>query len=158
MILQYKPTYFKIEELVSEKTLLDCGEARCWWLFDSRILEAADLLREQFGVTIVNDWHTGGKFKDSGYRVPTYSRYSITSQHSNGRALDLKFKRHTADEVREGIIADRERYHMITGLEMGVNWVHIDCRNYDGLFQFYPAKQTKGKKTKENKDRVRDLR
>ncbi len=154
----YKPNYFTIEELVSKDALDKYGEARCWWLFDERILRAADLLREEHGAMVINNWKSGGNFSHSGFRIPKYDKYSLTSQHSHGRGLDLKPKRVSVDDVRESIIEDRERYHMITGLEMEVNWVHIDCRNYDGLFKFYPYKQKQGKKAASNKDKVRDLR
>ena len=153
----YQPFYFTIEELVSKDTLNMSGESRCWWLMDDRILRAADLLREEFGAMVVNDWSRGGNFNNSGLRTPKYNRYSLTSQHSHGRALDLKPKRVTPDEVREAIIRDRDRYHMITGIEMEVNWVHIDCRNFEGLFQFYPPKAT-GKSKKNQKEPLRDLR
>lgn len=153
----YEPFYFTIEELVSRGTLSTYGESRCWWLLDARILKAADLLREEFGAMIVNNWNRGGEFSHSGYREPLYSRYSQTSQHAHGRALDLKPKRATPDEVRDAIIQDREKYHMITGIEMSVNWVHIDCRNFEGLFKFYPPKKP-GRTPNNFKKPIYDLR
>lgn len=153
----YEPKYFKIEELVSRDALDKYGESRCWWLLDDRILRAADLLREDFGSITINNWNAGGHYSYSGFRIPKYDRYSVTSQHSHGRALDLHPKRCTPDEMREKIIEDRERYHMITGLEMAVNWVHIDCRNYEGLFKFYPPK-AKGRPFKGEMELQRDLR
>lgn len=156
----YQPFYFTIEELVSKDALDKYGESRCWWLMDSRILKAADLLREEFGAMVVNDWSRGGKFNNSGFRLPKYDRYSMTSQHSHGRALDLKPKRVTVDEVRNAIIENRERYSMITGIEMGVSWVHIDCRNFDGLFKFYPKGAGVGRPVKGTKKKklIKDLR
>ena len=155
--MRYEPKYFAIEELVPKDALDKYGEARCWWMFDERILMAADLLREDFGALVCNDWNRGGKFSHSGFRIPKYDRYSITSQHAHGRALDLKPKRCTAQKLREAILADRDRYSMITGLEMEVSWLHIDCRNYDGILKFYPPK-AKGRPKKGEMDLTRDLR
>ena len=156
--MRYEPKYFAIEELMPLDAVDKYGESRCWWLMDDRILKAADLLREDFGAMVINNWNVGGNYSNSGFRVPKYDRYSITSQHSHGRALDMKPKRCSVDEIRIAIIEDRARYGAITGLEMGVSWLHIDCRNTEELFQFYPYKQAVGKKSKANKDLVRDLR
>ena len=46
------------------------------------------------------------------------------------------------DKVRAEIIANptREEFEHITAIELGVPWLHIDCRNYskarNGLLQF----------------------
>lgn len=155
--MRYEPKYFSIEELVPHDALDKYGEARCWWLMDDRILKVADLLREDFGALVCNNWSTGGNFSHSGFRIPKYDRYSVTSQHAHGRALDLKPKRCTAQDMREAIMQDRERYGVITGLEMDVSWLHIDCRSYDGLLKFYPPK-AKGRPKKGEMELPRDLR
>ena len=134
----YKPKYFSIEELVAPETLEQHREARCWLMFDDRILRAADIIREDFGPMIVNNWATGGDSTQSGYRESWMKYYSPTSQHSFGRALDMLPQQSMLADIQRKIRTDRERYALITGLEQGegVTWLHIDCRNNSNLQMF----------------------
>lgn len=111
-------------------------------LIDNRIINAAQGLCDVFGAAVCNDWIAGGARNESGLRIPEHDNFSITSQHTYGRALDLVFKQYTAFEVRNYI-----RKHWlelgIYGIETNVNWVHIDVRPIHGrlihLHQFKPA-------------------
>ena len=134
----YKPKYFKIEELVAPETLEQHGENRCWLMFDDRILRAADIIREDFGPMIVNNWATGGDRTQSGYREHWMQYYSPTSQHSFGRALDMLPQQAMLAEIQRKIRTNRDRYSFITGLEQGegITWLHIDCRNNSNLQMF----------------------
>ena len=132
----YKPKHFVIQELVSIETLEQYGEPKCWLLFDERILKAADLIRDEFGPMTVNNWHIGGDRTQSGYREKWMKHYSPTSQHSFGRALDMIPTRSGVDAIRRAIRTNREMYGMITGLELNVPWLHIDCRNNTNLQMF----------------------
>lgn len=134
----YKPHYFGIEELVDNHTLQKFGEARCWLMFDDRILKAADIIREDFGRMVVNNWMQGGNRTESGLRVPGMKHFRATSQHAFGRALDMIPLDADLESIQIAITSDRERYGLITGLEIGdsVTWLHIDCRNNTNLQRF----------------------
>ena len=136
----YIPKYFKLHELFP-KSMMGIPEKFLWIHFDPRILHAADLLREEFGKTIVNNWKSGGPWQYCGFRPWNCSEGALYSQHKFGRALDLHFENATAEEVRRSIINKRGTYSMITCIEMDISWVHIDCRNYDGLLFVYPQKE-----------------
>jgi len=126
----YKPKYFCIEELVPPDVFGQRGE-KAWELLDERILKAADLLREEFGSITVNNWGWGGDFAESGLRIPNCTYYHTFSQHSYGRALDLKFRHAEPEDVRQYILMnEHEDFNgMIGGMELGTpTWVHIDCR------------------------------
>jgi hypothetical protein len=138
--MRYRCKWFVIEELVDKETLEKFGEDRCWNLFDDRLLMAADIIREDHGPMIVNNWHVGGSRTESGLRVPGMKHFSPTSQHTYGRALDSILVKAELEAVQIDIVTDRDRYHMITGLEVGpdVTWLHIDTRNSDRLIKFTP--------------------
>ena len=125
----YKCRYFKIIELVPESLYTKRG-MQCWDLFDDRILRAADRVREIIGLPmIVNDWHKGGIRTDSGYRVANSVIGAVYSQHKYGRALDMVCPKMRAQAVRDRVLVDPVCNGLITCIEDGVEWLHIDCRN-----------------------------
>lgn len=144
----YQCKYFTIKELVSPKVYNKRGD-KAWQLFDIRALKMIDLLREHFGECVINDWSWGGEFKQSGFRTIWTKWWRMFSQHTFGRAFDMKFKDHTAFEVRKVLTEQWETkfkrlfnaigIYSIT-LEEGksVTWVHIDIRNAkEGVNIFY---------------------
>ena len=68
----------------------------------------------------------------SGLRTADSPYFSVTSQHSFGRAVDIIFKDISAEEVRQSMLKNESKwlsiYPYIT-LEDDVNWTHIDVRN-----------------------------
>ena len=135
----YKCKHFIIEELVSSQTFKDRGD-KAWQLLDDRILITLDRLREKYGSMTVNNWKWGGDREWSGLRTAESSYFSKYSQHSFGRAVDVIFKDVTAEEVRQEFLAnkDDEAFEFINSTELGVSWLHIDCRNVERIFSFYP--------------------
>lgn len=145
----YRPKYFKIQELVDHPTYERRGE-KAFELLDERALMMLDEVREHFGkpVTVNNwAWNPNG-FNYRGFRAHDCPVGASLSQHKLGRAFDFDVQGMTADEVRTEIIRARKeegKFKYIGGLELGVNWVHMDCRNtergmdqYGGIFAFYP--------------------
>ncbi|NDO73080.1 D-Ala-D-Ala carboxypeptidase family metallohydrolase [Shewanella sp. SE1] len=137
----YECKHFKIYELVDRQTYTDRGD-RAWQLFNPRLLELLDQLRELFDAPItVNTWKWGGQFENRGLRTSASPYYRPYSQHSFGRAVDFDVRGLSADQARERIIewfnAGLLEVDSIT-LELGVNWVHLDIRNANGLNTFYP--------------------
>ena len=127
----YKCTNFKPEELVDKQTF-DRFKGDVWFLFNQRALIALDGIRNYFhSSVIVNNWHSGGNLQYRGFRTKESQNWSQYSQHSLGNAFDLDVIGMTADEVREAIIKNKDDvyFYLITCLEMGINWVHFDCRN-----------------------------
>lgn len=132
-----KAKYFKIEELVDKKTFNIRGE-RAWQLIDDRLIYSIDSLREKFGKITINNWNSGGDREWSGLRTvdsPYYSRYS---QHTFGRAADLLFSNADVEEVRKYILANKDLFPYITGVELGTSWLHIDIRNATQYYTFNP--------------------
>lgn len=135
--MTYKCEYFKIHELVPPKVYEQRGE-KAWELMDDRILRTADLLREEFGAAIINNYKHGGDREWSGLRTSDSPWFSPYSQHSFGRAIDIIFKDVGADEVRQYIL-DNPKYFLlryINAIELGTSWLHLDCRNTDRIKTF----------------------
>jgi len=143
--MYYIPEYLGLHEVLPQDTYLyyEGRREKAWRLFDPRILWTADRLRELYGPVYVNNWFWGGPNQWGGWRPGNCPKGAKFSQHKFGRALDLKFKNTTAEEVRADIRANNDRpapgaFRHITCIEKGVSWLHIDCRNYDGLLIVTP--------------------
>ncbi len=131
---------FTIKELVPPDVYAARGDASVQ-LIDIRIVNVAQWLREKTGKPIViNNWSSGGQYKESGLRSFETSTGARWSQHKYGRALDMKVKGMNAESVRQLI-----RDNWDTLKEIGLSciekstptWVHIDCRytNSDSLLE-----------------------
>jgi len=125
-----KPRWFRLEELVPRSIFEARGDA-AWELLDARALATLDELRDRFGPIVVNDWHAGGRFDESGLRGP-YSRTGASfSQHRFGRAFDCKFKDVTPSDVHAYVRAHAAEFPHLTTLEQleaTPSWVHFDVR------------------------------
>ena len=132
-----KSKYFKIHELLPQHIYQEYKD-KGWKFIDARIIESIDTLKEHFnlGTMTINNYYWGGDRKWSGLRTPKSPYYSETSQHSFGRAVDIIFSEYTAEEARNYIINNPDKFPHIKGIELGVSWLHIDTRNEDKLVLF----------------------
>lgn len=128
----YIPEHFELQELVPRHVYQDRG-MQGWELLDPLLLETIDVIRNQFGPAIINNWATGGNREWSGLRTQESPYGSQYSQHRFGRAADMLFSNVTVHEAREYIIANPDRFPLITGIEKDVDWLHIDVRNTLGV-------------------------
>lgn len=150
----YKCKYFKIHELVDQKTYENTPEWKLWLLFDDRLLKTIDFIREALGQPItINNWKWGGDRQWSGYRPPNTPYYSQFSQHSLGRAVDMVFSNISAQEVRDklkDLINNGKLDHIALSFTFeesksyrdtkrdALKWCHLDLRsNYKGYNEFY---------------------
>ena len=100
-------------------------------MLDRELVKGDQLLRDQFGAVTINNWWDEGPRQWSGIRTEESPNFSLTSQHSFGRASDKLFSLATAEEVRE-YIKDHWLDLGITCIEDGVSWVHTDVRWWQG--------------------------
>jgi len=131
----YKCRHFDIEELVPPHVYDERGY-KAWELLDERLLITIDQLRDSLGAATINNYRWGGDRKWSGLRTPESKVYRPYSQHTFGRAVDMLFSKVTAEEARRHILTNKNRYPYIFALELGVSWLHIDCRNCQRIFTF----------------------
>lgn len=109
-------------------------------LIDQSLVKADQMLRDEFGAVTINNWWDGGTRAWSGLRLPESPDYSLTSQHTYGRASDKLFEKYGAQQVRD-FIAKNWKQLGITCIEANVSWVHSDVRfvqNQSNLLIVYP--------------------
>jgi len=141
--MDYIPKFFQPYELVPKETYerFENSLYRIWWMFDSRVLFTADVIRQRYGKMVANTWFWGGIHQFRGWRPGDCGVGAEFSQHKNGRALDLIPIETTAKKIREDIKkGDDLLLKYITCIEEGefINWLHFDCRNHKGLLIVTP--------------------
>lgn len=132
-----KSKHFKIHELVSKDLYQLKGES-AWRYVPHDLIIAIDTIKERFpkGTMTINNYEWGGSRQWSGLRTPDSSYFSFTSMHSFMMAIDAVFSDYSAEEVRQDILSTPSAYPTIRGLELGISWLHIDCRNTEELVTF----------------------
>jgi len=131
---------FLLQEFVP-KEFWNLHKEKSLWAIDERIIIMAQQIRDDFNSTItINNWCYGGTRNESGLRVPESKNYNPRSQHTYGRAVDIVSVHYSAEEMRQHIFKNPEKYEHITAIELDVNWLHIDCRytNQKQIFKFKP--------------------
>jgi hypothetical protein len=129
---------FVLQEFICPEIYNAWGEKSIQFI-DFNIIMFAQRLRDKYGKPLViNNWHTGGKYKDSGLRRFNSKTGAKMSQHRFGRAVDIKIllANGTIDpkggeRLREfvkknylGMFSD-----IITTIEADTEgWLHADCR------------------------------
>lgn len=131
--MRYRPSNFIIQELVPPSIYQARGE-RSWELLDARALLSLQALRDRFGPLTVNNWHSGGTYKESGLRSFSTGTGAAYSQHKFGRAFDCKFKNATPRQVCEYVLAHTDEFPHITTIEnpdATPTWFHFDVRDHN---------------------------
>ena len=130
----YKCVYFKIEELVSPKVYNSVANKELLWLlFDERLLKTIDAIRNYLNEPIaINTWHSKGDREQCGFR-DDINTGALLSQHRYGRAVDMLIKSVSGatgyNALRQKIIANKDKFPYIKGLENNINWLHVDVGN-----------------------------
>ena len=134
---------FVLQELVNPEVFNEFGELSIWFI-DTKMIAVIEkvraLVREEDNdaVILINNWHKGGQFRDSGYRDPNAKIGAFRSQHKLGKAFDLKVLGGLTNKRLYEIILENKAELISLGLTtlediaMTATWVHIDCR-YTGL-------------------------
>ena len=128
--------YFKAHELVDPVTYKKFGE-KSFRFIDKRVISVLTFLRDYYKQPItVNDYMFGGKYKESGLRIPSLFYYKPHSCHSSGRAVDIKVKGVSAVDVQRDIlnvIYDEVKVMGLTAIEKDTpTWTHISVSDFDG--------------------------
>jgi len=125
--------YFDVRELVDQNTFKALS-VNAAWLIDPNIVRILDLLREKLGApVIVNNWHTGGPFKSSGFRSMSDKTGAMFSQHRRGCAADVKSAGRKPADLLAIINANFEEFKAaglttIEDVNFTPTWLHLDCR------------------------------
>lgn len=146
--MTYKCEYFDIRELVSPSVYEAKGD-RCWRWFDPVALKGLDKLREKFGPLTINNWHSGGDRKYSGFHMKGEYNRSEFSGHRMWGSFDLIPVRLSPKKMRIDLLGDEPTqnavrpviigFEEITELEYNINWFHVRfCSNIDGVLVYKP--------------------
>ena len=130
---------FILQEFVPPDVFAQFGDKAAWFI-DPKVVAIAQWLRDHTGKSVtVNNWHTGGQYKESGLRSFLTRTGAAYSQHKFGRAADIKILGMGGAEMRK-IVDDNSAALMELGLttvELDTpTWLHVDCR-YTGLTSIF---------------------
>lgn len=132
--MSYRPKHFTIQELVAPNIYDDFGD-KAWDMLDPKLLRALDKLREKFGAITVNNWRTGGPYKESGLREQSTKTGAPKSAHKRGMAADCKPFECTVHEVYAYILENPHEFPEIRRVENITHtptWLHIDTVDHPG--------------------------
>lgn len=146
----YKCKYFKIQELVCPHVYEKYGD-KSWEFFNEEFLKDLDIVREVLRVPIIiNNWSTGGKYRESGNRCQFCSivakkivnKELNMSMHNLYQAFDLKPKGLEIKKAVEIIMDNVHRFRAIKRIEnpdYTPTWLHIDAKGHNkGIKIFNP--------------------
>lgn len=124
---------FDIKEFVSKATF-DRNGADSVKLIDPKIIELAEFLRRYFGAPVtINNWHTGGRFEQRGFRDFDSGVGGQGSQHRLGKAFDCNIKGYTIQQLHKAIMKDQATFfnaglRRIESIEDAPTWLHCDIK------------------------------
>jgi len=101
---------------------------------DPKIVIVAQWIRDQLGKPVtINNYATGGKYKESGLRDVNTTTGAKRSAHKEGKAIDIKVKGMTAKEVYEFCLANSDTLYAmgireIEDQRFTATWVHLSTR------------------------------
>ena len=130
----YRPRNFILQELVPPSIFERMGEG-AWNLLNEDALRSLQALRDTFGALVVNNWHKGGAYKESGLREANTTTGAPRSAHKRGEAFDCKPQRCSVREVFDYIVANPSEFPLIRRLEdiaYTPTWLHFDVVAHGG--------------------------
>ena len=135
----YIPRYFELYELLPpelytyDMMVSEAARERGFAnYFDRKLLETIDVVREIIGLPLIcNTWFQDGNRKNCGYRTKTCAVGVENSQHKLGKAVDLICHKMSAEEMRQKIKENEDKLPYPIRIEDGVNWLHIDTKEFN---------------------------
>ncbi len=125
---------FRLEEFVP-KEIYEKYKDQSIWFSRPEVINLAQSIRDYFGRPMtINNWHSGGKFNERGFRLPDSKIGAKLSQHKLAGAIDFTIDGISPDEVRSSILENPKRFldEGLTTIEDGSytpTWTHVDVRN-----------------------------
>lgn len=129
--------HFKTQELVPRE-VYEILEEDSLKLFDPKVLELLDNIREILGVPLIcNNWEWGGSRNYCGYRQPSCLIGAKKSAHKQGKAFDLISIKMSAAEMREMLSKNQDKLLYPIRVEKyegdkEISWLHFDILDTKG--------------------------
>lgn len=127
---------FYLDEFI-QPTIYKRFKGKSIWFLDIRLIRIAQLLRDITDKPVtINNWYTGGRYKDSGLRMLSGGIGAKYSQHRYGRAIDVKVEGLTIPQLLDVIVDNEEAFRnvgltTIEDIKYTPTWMHLDVRYSD---------------------------
>jgi hypothetical protein len=131
--------HFEIHEFVDPVTFAELGDKSIEKV-DKKLPPIAELLRAKTGKpVIINNWHSGGQYHESGTRrddTATGAKKSAHKMKPICEAIDCKVVGMTAAEVHAVVLANEEEFYdagvrQMEDLSFTPTWTHLATRGAD---------------------------
>lgn len=144
--IMHMSKYFKIYDLVSKNLYESYLEKNLWQVFDERAILTLDMLWEQYGKFVINDWKNGGEYQFRGLRLSE----DLFDQHRLGKAFICKFYNVPTFVVKQDTINYKyECFRYITTIGSDIFSYYFDTRNNkDGLTVLKLENENRGESLK----------
>lgn len=114
---------------------------------DKRLIDIAQYIRDTTGLPVtINNYATGGQYKESGLRSATTTTGAKKSAHKEGKAIDVKISGLSgkmmylwAKEHQEELYALGVR--QIEHYSLTPTWLHLSTRGHEGMIQIIDLKK-----------------
>ena len=118
---------FDVRELVSKELYSRFGENITYFLNPVMVYQLRELRSYLNKSLIINNWHVGGNYNESGLRAPRSPVGATYSRHKFGCALDIKSPQISSAELWE-LLYKKHAGFAITELEnkeITKTWTHV---------------------------------
>lgn len=116
-------------------------------LIDQRLIQIAQYIRDVTKLPCtINNYATGGQYKESGLRSAATSTGAAKSAHKEGKAIDIKIKGMTGEQMFEWAKNSQNTLYalgvrQIEHHSLTPTWLHLATRGHDGMIQIIDLKK-----------------
>lgn len=127
---------FELHEFIDPVTYAELGEKSIEKV-DPKLFGISELLRSKTGRPgIINNWKSGGPYKESGLRRKDTPTGAKKSAHKDGLAIDYKTLGMAATLVYQLILDNEAEFYdagvrQIEDISFTPTWVHLSTRGKD---------------------------
>jgi hypothetical protein len=124
---------FFLDEFINPNDYAKYG-AKSIALVDNRLFKIAQYFRTELGLPVtINNWYTGGQYKESGLREQNTTTGAKLSAHKNGLAIDIKVKGMSGQQMYAWAKSRaKELYELgvrrIETPTLTPTWLHLDLK------------------------------
>lgn len=127
--------HFVAQEFIDPVTFEQEGENAITFI-DNKLIAINEFIRTETGLPVtINNWHTGGQFKESGLRNKNTTTGAKKSAHKLGKATDSKIKGWGGQEWYDFIVKHAKRLYdlglrQIEDKSLATTWGHLSTREH----------------------------
>lgn len=127
--------HFVIQEFVDQTTFEAEGENSITFI-DKKLIDINEFIRIETGLPVtINNWHTGGQYKESGLRNKNTTTGAKKSAHKLGKATDSKVKGMGGKEWYDFVKKHAKKLYelglrRIEDKSIATTWCHMDTKEH----------------------------